>query len=141
MLNTPWTCKLIKVKAYLFEYKQIPSVGIFDEVIFYTFLRGHLASTSVHIWSFIALNHFYLSLRYLKSKCWKMPHFGLDWTMKKTTTSEKMSQGAGAASQSLSDAVTWRYWRVRSFRIYKWRGRRWWRPHYQNYERRWHHKP
>ena len=41
-LNTPQNCYCVGRKAHLLEDKQILSVGVYDEVSFYTLFRGHL---------------------------------------------------------------------------------------------------
>ena len=45
-LNAPQNCYCVGRKAHLLEDKQIPSVGVFDEVSFYALFRGHLTPKS-----------------------------------------------------------------------------------------------
>ena len=59
-LNAPQNCYCVGRKTHLLEDKQIPSVGVFDEVSFYTLFRGHLTSEIMQISPDYVLNHFFL---------------------------------------------------------------------------------
>ena len=84
------------------------------------FWGGHLTSKLVHIWSFIALNRFYLSFSYKGSKCWKSKCFLLIWTRKQQSQENVPEKRSGRASQLQVMPSLEESWRWFSHKIYKW---------------------
>lgn len=85
-------CFLLFHKNYLCSWLHWVSrrniIGYFsfwmaDEDLKHAFLQGHLVSKLVYIWSIIALNHFFSSVRYSGSKIRKRVWFWLIWTRKR----------------------------------------------------------